>query len=112
MSQLITAVFRAWQQAGISFLVLRNYENLPHSTSNDIDILLEPAFVEAAEECLLAAARGADFRLHNRAEFATLACYFSSNHSNAQAHFDLFTNLKWRSFDFLRCDEFLAQKIE
>ena len=26
ISQLVTAVFRAWQQAGINFLVLRNYE--------------------------------------------------------------------------------------
>lgn len=110
-SQFVAAVFRAWQQAGISFLVLRNYENLPHSISNDIDVLVEPALIGAAEECILAAARGADFRLHNRAEFATLACYFSSNRSNCQVHFDLFSNLKWRSFDFLRCDDFLARKV-
>src|SRR5437764_6528273 len=42
VSRLVTEVFRAWQQAGIPFLVLRNYENLPRAISNDIDILLKP----------------------------------------------------------------------
>lgn len=111
VTQFVTAVFRAWQHAGLSFLVLRNYEDLPHSISNDIDVLLEPALIGAAEACMLAAARGADFRLHNRAEFATLACYFSSNRSNTQVHFDLFSNLRWRSLDFLRCDDFLERKV-
>jgi thymidylate kinase len=111
VSQFVTAVFRAWQQAGIAFLVLRNYENLPQSISNDIDILLNPSQRRAAEDSLLATAGNSGFRLHNRAEFATLALYFSSKRSNAQVHFDLFTALKWRSFDFLRCDEFLERRI-
>jgi thymidylate kinase len=110
VSRFVTAVFRAWQQAGIAFLVLRNYENLPNSISNDIDILLNPSQLRAAEESLLATASSTGFRLHNRAEFATLALYFSNNHSNAQVHFDLFTDLKWRSFDFLCCDEFLQRR--
>ena len=41
ISRLITAVFGAWQQAGINFLILRNYEGLPHSTTNDIDVLVQ-----------------------------------------------------------------------
>lgn len=111
VSQFVTAVFRAWQHAGIAFLVLRNYENLPQSISNDIDVLLKPCQLRDAEESLLATARSTGFRLHNRAEFATLALYFSTKHSNAQVHFDLFTDLKWRSFDFLRCGEFLQRRV-
>ena len=111
VSQFVTAVFRTWRDAGISFLVLRNYENLPDSISNDIDVLLKPCQLRDAEESLLATARSWGFQLHNRAEFATLALYFSSTHSNSQVHFDLFTNLKWRSFDFLRCDEFLQRRV-
>ena len=111
ISQLVTAVFRAWQQANIRFLVLRNYESLPSFTANDIDVLVEPAQLRQAEQALLGAAAQAGFRLHNRVEFATLALYLSSPQTNAQAHFDLFTALKWRGFDFLSCQQFLQRKV-
>ena len=111
ISQLVTAVFRAWQQAGINWLVLRNYESLPHSTTNDIDVLVDPQQLRQAEQALLGAAAESGFRLHNRVEFATLAFFLSSRQSNAQAHFDLFTTLKWRGFEFVACQEFLARRV-
>jgi thymidylate kinase len=111
ISQLVIAVFRAWQQANVDFLVLRNYEGLPAFTSNDIDVLVDPAQLRQAERTLLRAASAAGFRLHNRIEFATLALYLSNPRSNAQAHFDLFTALKWRGFDFLSCEGFLQRKV-
>jgi len=111
ISQLVTAVFRAWQQVGINCLVLRNYEGLPHFTTNDIDVLVDPGQLRQAEQALLGAASEAGFRLHNRVEFATLALYLSSRQSNAQAHFDLFTALKWRGFEFLACQEFLRRRV-
>ena len=110
IGQLVTAVFRAWQHANLPFLVLRNYDGLPESTTNDIDVLVDPPRRRQAEQVLLAAAQSAGFRLHNRAEFATLALYLSSPTSNLQAHFDLFTALKWRGFDFLDCHGFLARR--
>ncbi len=110
IGQLVTAVFRAWNDAGIKFLVLRNYEQLPNFTSNDIDVLVAPAQIHHAEHTLVAAAQSAGFRLHNRAEFATLALYFSDPKTNLQAHFDLFTALKWRSFDFIGCERFLDRR--
>jgi thymidylate kinase len=66
-----------------------------------------------AEAALLAAAGGAGFRLHNRAEFAaTLALYLSGLQSNAQTHFDLFTALRWRGLDFLDCRALLERKVD
>ena len=112
VSGLVTAVFRAWQQAGIAFLVLRNYEGLPAFTTNDIDVLVAPADLRRAEQVLLTAARQAGFRLLNRGEFATLALYLGTAPSNAQAHFDLFTDLKWRGFDFLDCRGFLGRRVD
>ena len=111
ISQLVTAVFRTWQQAGINCLVLRNYESLPEFTTNDIDVLVDPGHLREAEQALLEAAWKSGFRLHNRVEFATLALYLSSRQSNAQAHFDLFTTLKWRGFEFVACEEFLKRKV-
>jgi len=109
-SRMVRAVFAAWTQAGIDWLVLRNYENLPESTTNDIDVLLVSRDVERAEKIMREQAGVAGFSLHNRAEFATLAFYFSHQETGVVVHFDLFTALKWRSFDFLRCDRFLARK--
>jgi hypothetical protein len=43
INRLATAVFRAWQQSGINFLILRNYDGLAHFTGNDTDVLVEQA---------------------------------------------------------------------
>ena len=111
IGQLVTAVFGAWDKAGVDFLVLRNYEGLPSFTTNDIDVLVAPGQMRRAEQTLLAAAEAAGFRLHNRAEFMPVALYLSSRQSNAQTHFDLFAASKWRGFDFLSCRGFLGRKI-
>src|SRR5688572_14000238 len=97
-SQLLTTIFRAWKDAGVDFLVLRNYASLPQFTTNDVDVLVDPASLARAEQVLLAAAKQAGFRLHNRAEFATLALYLFEPRSHQQAHVDLFTQLLWRGF--------------
>jgi len=100
ISQLVRAVFRAWDQDGMAFLILRNYEGLPDFTTNDIDVLVAPGQRRRAEQTLVAAAREAGFRLHNRAEFMPVALYLSSRRSHAQAHFDLFDASKWRALIF------------
>ena len=113
LDRLAAAVFGAWHQAGIHFLVLRNYEELPHFTANDVDVLVGPAQLRAAEAALLAAASAAGFRLHNRCEFAaTLALYLSGVQSKAQAHFDLFTGLRWRGLDFLDGRALLERRVD
>ncbi|HCL92359.1 MAG TPA: hypothetical protein PK942_09775, partial [Verrucomicrobiota bacterium] len=111
ISQLVRAVFRAWDQDGMAFLILRNYEGLPDFTTNDIDVLVAPGQRRRAEQTLVAAAREAGFRLHNRAEFMPVALYLSSRRSHAQAHFDLFDASKWRAFDFLGCQGFLERRV-
>jgi len=110
-SALVTAVFRAWHAAAVPFLVLRNYERLPEETGNDIDVLVQPFDRPLAEATLRAAASEAGFQLANRGEFATLALYFASPATGAQVHFDLFTDLKWRGFDFLDCGPFLGARV-
>jgi thymidylate kinase len=112
ISPAVTAIFRAWQQAEIDFLILRNYERLPAFTTNDIDVLVNPEQLGQAEAILETAARQAGFRLHNRAEFATLALYLSHTTTQAQLHFDLFTDLKWRAFAFLDSRDFLSRKVD
>lgn len=107
ISLLVNAVFAAWNEAGLNFLVLRNYENLPHSTTNDIDVLIEHGCLSRAEQLLRTSAAQTGFLLLNRAEFATNAFYFAHRESGQAAHFDLFTGLRWRGFDFIAAGELL-----
>jgi hypothetical protein len=72
----LTAAFKAWHAAGIPFLVLRNHEQLPDSTSNDVDVLLSPARLPEAERRLVAAARQAGYRLHHRVCFDPVSLFF------------------------------------
>jgi len=111
LSQAIVAIFEACQKVGLEFLVLRNYETLPDFVGNDIDVLVRPSARDLADKTLVEAVRNCGFRCHNRAEFATLANYFYHPDSGAQLHVDLFTDLKWRSFDFLASDRFLERRI-
>lgn len=109
---VVRAVFLAWRRERIDFLVLRNYEQLPDYTTNDIDVLVRGRDRKRAEQILVAAAHAQGFRLHNRAEFATLALYLSAKDSTDQVHFDLFTELTWRGFRLLDCSGFLARRID
>ena len=111
ISQLVNAVFRAWQQAKIRFLILPDYESLPHAAAKGIDVLVAPEQLRQAEQTLLTTASQTGFRLHNRVQFAALALHLSSPQTNAQARFDLFTALKWRGFDFVSSQEFLQRKV-
>jgi thymidylate kinase len=110
--QFITAAFGAWQRAGNPFVVLRNYENLPQATANDIDVLVEPDQRRQAEQVLIRTAGECGYKLHLRAEYATLALYFSAVESRSQIHFDLFAGFTWRGIPFLDSEPFLQSKIQ
>jgi len=110
--EFVEAVFGAWRQERIEFLVLRNYEDLPAYTTNDIDVMVQRRQRNQAERVLLAVAHRHGFRLHIRAAFATLAMYFHHTETLEQVHFDLFSNLLWRALGFLECDEFLLRRVE
>lgn len=109
LAALLTAAFAAWQRAGLPFVVLRNYENLPASTTNDIDILIAPRHKQEAEALLIRAAASAGWRLHNRAQFSPVSLFFYESATLQQIQIDLFFSLKWRGFDMLSANEVLAE---
>jgi thymidylate kinase len=108
---LIIAVFQGWKQAGIPFMVLRNYEQLPEFTSNDVDVLISPEDLSRAEECVVSAARGQGFDLLLRAEFAVVAL-FLGHESGAQTHFDLCLGTWWRGFELVDVSAFLQRRMD
>jgi thymidylate kinase len=112
LGELVVAVFKRWRAEGISFLVLRNYENLPEDTTNDIDILVLPEQRAAAENCLVKTARAAGFQLHNRAEFSPVSLFFFHPESLQQIQFDLFASLTWRGFALMSAHAILERRSD
>jgi thymidylate kinase len=110
--QLVLAVQRAWREAGIRFVILRNYERLPASIGNDMDVLVARDDLPSAEKLLISCAVMTGFVLHNRAEFSPVSLFFYHKDSHQQLHFDLFHSLAWRGFEVLAAPHVLAQRID
>jgi len=110
LEALLISIFESWTKRGIEFLVLRNYENLPSSTGNDVDVLVAPNQLETAERLMIAAARQCGYLMHNRVEFATLSCFFFHPESLNQIQIDLFSTLSWHAFEIVSTREVLEER--
>jgi len=102
LTLLVETVFGQWRAEGVAFLVLRNYQELPRKTGNDVDVLVRPGTLRHAEAVLLDAALKAGYRLHNRAEFSPVSLFFCTPDCRDQIQFDLFEHLDWRALTLLR----------
>lgn len=102
--------FRAWNEAGIPFVVLRNYERLPDFTSNDVDVLVGPDRLLEAERLLVRAATAVGYRLHHRAEFDPVSLFFHHAETWHQVQVDLFGRLAWRGVPLLDAEAVLRRR--
>ncbi len=111
-SALVTNAFTRWKAAGIPFIVLRNYQQLPHATGHDVDVLLAPRQITQAERILIESARDAGFHLSNRAKFSPISLFFFNPDTLAQSQFDLFHTLNWRGLTLLPAYAVLNWRID
>ena len=100
-SALVSTAFTRWKEADIPFVVLRNYQQLPHTTGHDVDVLVAPREIFRAEHILIESARDAGFHLSNRAKFSPISLFFFNPETLAQSQFDLFHTLNWRGLTLL-----------
>jgi thymidylate kinase len=108
----VPALFLAWKNADIKYVVLRNYEKLPIDIGNDLDVLVDPARIRDAESILVDIIHQHDGMLHNRAEFSPVSLFFHDTQSKAQFHVDLFRGLTWRGAEILPTREVLNSSRE
>ena len=106
----VPALFRAWEQAGIPHLVLRNYDRLPAEPGNDLDVLVAPGQREKAAVLLRRCVGYLGGVTHHVAEFACLSVFFHDPATRRQFHVDIMDDLGWRPFAVLRADVVLAQR--
>lgn len=91
-------------------LVLRNYDDLPASVGNDLDILIDGGQREVGQRILIESANTHGYTLINYAEFSPFSLFVANYQTGHQVHIDLFTGLKWRGFDILWPDVVLVQR--
>ena len=114
VAHFVISLFDAWHEAQVPFVILRNYQNLPNDTGNDLDVLVTQHDAAKAQEVLLEIAAETGYRLHNRAERAAsspISIYLHNTQSFRQIHVDLFTSLKWRDYPFISAIEVLKHRV-
>ena len=110
MGEFVLALFAVWEKASIPFVVLRNYEGLPHSIGNDLDVLVAPKRLRDAERLLLQGAMARGWNLWRRVEFSPISFWFHKRTSEEVVHVDLFRNLCWRGLEYLDAEATLSRK--
>lgn len=111
LAGLLTAIFKTWENEGISFLILRNYEDLPHGTTNDVDVLVSHSQHKSAERLMIQAAETRGYFLHNRVEFATVSYFFYHPESLCQIQIDLFSGIQWHAIALISTEEVLNRRL-
>ena len=96
----LIALFENLERKGIPYCVMRNYQNLYHDTSSDVDLGAEPEEIESIARCLDEAADATNHRLVLRARYVN----FSFVYWHAEGGFlrmDVETETRWRIFPIL-----------
>lgn len=101
IASLLTHLFDAWNEADIRYLILRNYEELPEYTGNDVDILIDPRQLVVTQVILEKVASEEGWRIHNIGEFACRAIFLFNTETLEQLHLDLMCGIKWHTLQFL-----------
>lgn len=105
LADLIRGLFEALRKADLPFLVLRNYQDLPHATTNDVDLLIPPERLGEAESILAQVAAKVGWVVHNRARFSPVSLFLHHPVTLQQIQIDYFINLQWRGLDLVGLDE-------
>jgi thymidylate kinase len=110
LAEFLVSLFATWEGARVRYVVLRNYESLPHSVGNDIDILIDD--LRAAQRTLLACARSAGYRLSHYVGFGAHSHYFTDPSIGRPLRIDLMTRLDWYGFVIVDAEEVFAASRE
>lgn len=104
LSIYLDELFRVYDDKNIKYCVLRNYEQLPYYTSNDIDILIEQEKRDIAIQYIKDIAIRQGWSLYNEIEYSCTALYFTRlNESGIDViHIDVCTNIDWKNYSIIK----------
>ena len=95
--RFLDALFAGLDEAGVRYCVSRNFEGLPERVGKDVDLLVAPGEVNAAERCVLGAIESSDWTLISRPKRFGWRSYRLAHAADATFfHVDLVDRLAWR----------------
>lgn len=97
LSLLLIPFFKELENKNISYCVLRNYDDLPYYTNNDVDIWVEN--ISEAEAVLRKAAQKNNLQIIMRMKRGGICNYWYASLDGCATviHIDLLTSLQWRN---------------
>lgn len=105
--RFLQTLLAALKEKGCEPVLLRNYEDLPNSMGNDLDIYVNPQKLHAACTCFLEQAYTHGFtitHIHKRSYFTALWLNFDD--MVAPVHIDLYHGATtWHGLEYLNCAE-------
>lgn len=103
--EFIMDFFSSLDEQQIEYCVLRNYEDLPHQVSHDIDILLrgkdEHAGMKRRVLQIVQELEWDSICIHDADAFLSIVCYRMSNDSVDILKLDIWTDLRWRGVSWI-----------
>jgi len=111
LGQLLCSYFRSLNSRGIRYCVLRNYENLPADTDNDVDILVSRPNFHTAADLLCRIAEQDGLRLHMLVAHDCLKMVFHRLKAPLdQCHIDLYSDIRWQGIPITAPEEILDSR--
>ncbi|MEH6457490.1 MAG: hypothetical protein V7749_14265 [Cocleimonas sp.] len=117
-SQLLSALFDSLNKNNLDFLVLRNYQGLPHSNNaKDVDILIDDKVSpQVINKIIIDICKLQNTKLIWLNELDYLSGFVMAKVMTggtvAYAKLDFFYGLKWRGIEFADTKEILSNRIE
>ena len=98
--EFVLQFLRAFDQAGLDYVYLRNYEEIPESVGHDVDLLVSAGARGKAVKLIQKTAAEFEWRYLGYVEFSPYAVFVASPNGDVVLHIDLFDRIErhWCEF--------------
>lgn len=104
---LVLALLEKLSEDRVPWVYLRNYEQLPESVGNDVDLLVPFGQRWKVALLLTAEAERLGWRCLGHGNFSPIALYFCHLPSAGTVHLDIFDRLEWHCLEYAEAAEIL-----
>lgn len=114
-NELIRSMFASVNELNIQYCILRNYENLPETVGNDIDILVHERDCELFTECIHQAAKTLGWKstyTRRKHQFFTIVLHKSLCDNIYSLKLDVWIDLAWRGVPYVDAEYVLSNTRE
>ena len=97
---LVLKILRDFDEAGICYVYLRNYENLPEEIGNDVDLLVTKHMRGVAAKLVENALPNTGWELIRQVEFGPISLFLATKDGTRFMHLDLFDRVEWHWLEY------------